>query len=87
MPGAYPKGYIKNQEELDLFWNKRIGLCFSFLISVFVFAELKPIEPAEQAGIKVAIICFMIVFHATFVFNIGGRIMKFFFGPFDPDEY
>jgi hypothetical protein len=85
--GAYPKGFIKSQEELDWFWNTRIGICFSFLASIIVFAELKPIEPAEYAGLTIAVVCFVVVFHATFVFNIGGRIMTYFIGPFNPDDY
>lgn len=87
MPGAYPKGFIKSQEELERFWNTRIGPGFSFLVSVIVFAELKPIESAEYAGLTIAVICFVVLFHATFVFNIGGWIMTYFIGPFNADDY
>ena len=87
MPGAYPRGFIKNQEELDQFWNKRIGLCLSFLVALAVFAKLEPIEPAKYAGLTMSVISFVIVFHATFVFNIVGRIMTYFIGPFNPDNH
>lgn len=87
MPGAYPKGFIKSQEELDQFWNTRIGFGFSLLVSVIVFAMLQPIEPAKYAALTIAAIGFVVVLHATFVFNIGGRIMTYFIGPFNPDEY
>lgn len=86
MPGAYPRGFIKSQEELDNFWNKKIGFYLAFLVSLFVLAKLYPIEPAEYAALTIAIICFIIVLHATFVFNIGGRIMTYFIGPFNPDD-
>ncbi len=87
MPGAYPKGFIKSQEELDQFWNTRIGLCFSFSASLILFATLEPIEPAKYAALTIAAIGFVVVLHATFVFNIGGRIMTYFIGPFNPDDY
>ena len=83
MPGAYPRGLIKSQEDQDGFWNLRLGTMWSAIPAIVAGAPI----PNKTLAVTVGVLVWSAGMWFTFRRNLAGRLMTRIMGPFKPEEW